>query len=67
MCYSHTVEELTVGFIAFAFGHQAVQFVNELGFHLKQTQMLLSFFPSHEEDFLGTWKHILFLQGKNPQ
>lgn len=26
--YSHTVEELTVGFITFALRHQAIQFVN---------------------------------------
>ena len=35
--YSHAVEELTVGFVPFAFGHQAVQFVDEPGFHLKHT------------------------------
>lgn len=34
LSHSHAVEELPVRLISFALRHQAVQLVNQLGFHL---------------------------------
>lgn len=38
---SHAVEELPVCLIAFAFRHQAVQLVNQLGLHLEEKHLKL--------------------------